>query len=323
MGSLEFILRVGLEEMATDYIMFIHGVNVRDRQGYEQDAMRMFERIKAAVQDQSRVLKPVILFWGDISESSLQKLGDNFKRSPAWKKLWFREFREEQILSFVGDAALYLSRHVSAEIVRNITQQALDQMNLSIDGLRTPPEGDRVHLVTHSWGTVILFDVMFAPRWDDDDLEEDIRRSIQNIRAGLFGVGTAENQGFGIPIASINTMGSPIALFSLIQAQGAESFNLTPNLTSFLKAIFEVQQKPLPWRNFVHPGDPIAYPLEGIKPMLLDDAGQFVQLQDILSPTSGLSLPFSQNLLSILNGGKAHGSYWHSQKIAAEIGRLI
>ena len=102
MRSLEFILRVGLEKMATDYIMFIHGVNVRDRQGYEQDAMRMFERIKAAVQDQSRVLKPVILFWGDISESSLQTLGDNFKRSPAWKKLWFREFREEQILSFVG-----------------------------------------------------------------------------------------------------------------------------------------------------------------------------------------------------------------------------
>jgi hypothetical protein len=37
-------------------------VNVRDRQGYEQDAMRMFERIKAAVQDQFRALKPAIEF---------------------------------------------------------------------------------------------------------------------------------------------------------------------------------------------------------------------------------------------------------------------
>ena len=50
-------------------------------------------------------------------------------------------------------------------------------------------EGDRLHLVTHSWGTVILFDVMFAPRWDDTDLDHDTRRRIQNIREGLFRMG--------------------------------------------------------------------------------------------------------------------------------------
>jgi len=38
----------------------------------------------------------------------------------------------------------------------------------ALEGLKNAQPNDRLHLVTHSWGTVILFDLLFASRWDDE-----------------------------------------------------------------------------------------------------------------------------------------------------------
>ncbi len=74
------------------------------------------------------------------------------------------------------------------------------------------PNTDRLHLITHSWGTIILFDVLFAARWDGDDIPG--HNSVSNIRERCFGV--EPNPNAGMPLASIHTMGSPIALFDLM-----------------------------------------------------------------------------------------------------------
>jgi hypothetical protein len=47
--------------MSTDYIVFIHGVNVRNEAAYNKQANAMFQNIKASINDSSRTLKPVIL----------------------------------------------------------------------------------------------------------------------------------------------------------------------------------------------------------------------------------------------------------------------
>ena len=310
--------------MATDYILFIHGVNTRSETSFRQAAQKAFERIQSSIKDSSRVLKPVYLFWGDVGEAGTNRLLEGLKASPSWNQFWFQNFRTEQILPFVGDAALYLSRTVSAQIVHQITNQAIDQMGFALEDLKTLESDDRLHLVTHSWGTVILFDILFAPRWDAEDLPAETRQTVQNIRAGFFGLGSASERKFGIPIASIHTMGSPIALFNLINLNQGHNFDLTSNLKLMLESLYsKTNGKPLPWRNYAHPADPIAYPLEGVMPLFLREDTNKVQTQDIMTANNPLMQPFSQSLLPLVNGGKAHGSYWMSQKVADTIAQVI
>jgi hypothetical protein len=310
--------------MATDYILFIHGVNTRDQEKFRQAAQTLFTRIQSSIKDSSRELEPIYLFWGDVGENGTNELLKGLKASRNWNQFWFQDFRTEQILPFVGDAALYLSRGMSAKIVRQITDQALYQMNLNLEDLQARGSDDRLHLVTHSWGTVILFDILFSPRWESDELDPEIRQMLQNIRTGFFGLGSDSNQNFGIPIASIHTMGSPIALFNLINLNHGQSFDITANLKMMLESLYrKTEGKPLPWRNYAHPNDPIAYPLEGVIPLFLNEDSNKVQIADIMTASNPLMQPLSQSLVPLVNGGKAHGSYWTSRKVAKTIAEVI
>jgi hypothetical protein len=312
--------------MATDYIVFIHGVNNRIQADFQRQAEATFAQIQANMNpNSSRVLKSVVLFWGDIAEDSIDVLLGGLNDSPTWQQFWFKEFREAQIINFVGDAALYLSRNVSVQMIKQMTAQALEQMNLSLADLKNNliEEGDRLHLVTHSWGTVILFDIMFADRWEDPQLPADIRESVNNIRSAFFGIGKPEIKNIGIPIASIHTMGSPISLFNLLNSSGAKSFNLTPKLKEFLSSLHEKTKKPLPWWNYAHPGDPIAYPLKGVMELSLDEASEFVKIEDVITPANSWLKLFNQSIFSIVQGGEAHGSYWNSPLVIKTIGQVI
>ena len=326
--------------MSTDYIVFIHGVNVRNEAAYNKQANAMFQNIKASINDSSQTLKPVILYWGNVGQDSTNTLLKGLELSPQWEEFWFKDLRTTQFLPFVGDAALYLSRTVSKAIVEQLTEQAIKQIGLSLEQLKNPPEGDRLHLVTHSWGTVVLFDILFSSRWEEDAVTPQIRQLIENMRRGFFGVGTDSEKEFGIPLASIHTMGSPIALFNLINIQGGNSFNLTPKLKEFLEKLQEKLKKPLPWKNYAHPGDPIAYHLKGVVPLFLDLAKDqyIVSVEDVMSPSSWIGRLFGKYspfkvlgksfltfvpILPIINGGKAHGSYWAERKVAQMIGNVI
>lgn len=307
----------------TDYIIFIHGVNVRDERAFRDQAKQMFKNISATISNPSRALKPVILYWGNVGEDSTNSLLSELQNASTWDKFWFRKLRTEEFLPFVGDAAIYLSRFVSSTIVRQITDQAINQMEISSEEIKNPPEGDRLHLVTHSWGTVVLFDILFASRWENSGVPEETRQLIENIRRGFFGVGAGEEKNYGIPLASIHTMGSPIALFNLMNINGSNSFDLTPKFKEFLEALQKKMNKPLVWKNYAHPGDPIAYPLEGVIPSLLGQGRNCVDVQDIMSPSSWIGGLFGQSILPVIQGGKAHGSYWTEPKVSQMIGKVI
>lgn len=312
--------------MATDYIIFVHGVKTRERDEFNRTAMNMFAQMEPYLQlDSSRIFKPVTLFWGDIAKESTDLILNALQDSPTWNQFWFQKFRTEQVIPFVGDAALYLSRHVSVQIIKQMTAQALTQMGLNLEEIQqnSIQDGDRLHLVTHSWGTVILFDIMFATRWEDVSLEPDIIKFVNNLRSCFFGVGKPEINNLGIPIASIHTMGSPISLFNLLNASGAKSFNLTPELKKFLSSLYQKTGKPLPWCNYTHPGDPIAYPLKGVMDLSLGNANEFVTIEDIITPTNSWLQFFDQNIISIIQGGEAHANYWTSELVSKKIGQVI
>jgi hypothetical protein len=303
--------------MATDYILFIHGVNTREVREEPEYANNLIEKIKERFRDRQTNLKFLPLYWGDVNREKEEEVLNTLEASPLWQDMWFREFRSKQLLQFAGDAALYISRHIGSKVVAKLKQDAL-----SLENAR--PE-DRLHLITHSWGTVIFFDVLFANRWNDPNIPG--HNDVMQIRDSIFGIsGNDPNPRHGIKLASIHTMGSPIAIFSLTQVQSS-GHDITPNLKKLFETLLEANGgKKLPWGNFIHPGDPIAYPLKELVVKMLG-SDRYLEIADLLTnETSLLDLlkePFSQTTLALLQGGEAHGSYWSSDKVAQEISNVL
>lgn len=310
--------------MSTDYILFIHGVNTRVapdkmlKPGYSDLLFGMIQKELAAKTELN--LKQIEVYWGGIPDEELSNLRQQFDKSSVWRSFWYQDFRKEQIIGFAGDAALYLSRHAGSLVAEKILQDATE----IIQSLKP---NDRLHLVTHSWGTIILFDILFANRWTD--INNPGFATVKKIRDAIFGI--PPNTNAGIWLKSLITMGSPLALFSLISligsSPGSRQFDLIPNLQELLATLKEKKGKKLPWLNFTHPGDPIAYPLETVLPPLIDPAGDNIEIKDILTSGSGLldiaARPLSGSFLALVNGGNAHASYLENKKVAQQIAAII
>ncbi len=310
--------------MATDYILFIHGVNTREERENPEYADQLFNRLDKTLVDHTPDIQKVALYWGNVNEKAENNLLEQLRDSPLWSQMYFQTFREKQILQFAGDAALYISRGVGFEVITTLIQQTLQ-------GLQKAQPNDRLHLVTHSWGTVILFDLLFASRWDDPNVPG--YNEVMEIRNTIYGIrGNNPNPLEGIKIASIHTMGSPVAIFSLMYVAPSNdnthfprTHDITPKLKELLSSLHETRKsKKLPWRNYIHPGDPISYPLEKLMSSLVNDYQTYLDIQDVITHEAGL-LDFitNQTVLALLHGGDAHGSYWHSEKVVKEISNVI
>ncbi|MEW5858928.1 MAG: hypothetical protein AB1861_16340 [Cyanobacteriota bacterium] len=305
--------------MATDYILFIHGVTTRSDREKPEYADKLFKLIESSVEPPLK-LEQVSLYWGDANKEAEKNLLGDFQDSEVWNKLWFKDFRANQLLQFVGDAALYLSRHVGSQVVDKLKKDAEKVLGTAESPKHKP--GDRLHLVTHSWGTVILFDILFADRWENKEIPG--HQNVMDIRQSLFGL--PPKQATGIQLASIHTMGSPIAMFNLLSVNGS-SHDFKPRLNELLKNLHKRMDRKLPWLNFIHPGDPVAWPLEKVMSKLVDEQAKYLDFKDVLSHKADLSdflvEPLSQTFLALLHGGDAHGSYWDSKQVAQRITQTI
>lgn len=298
-------------DLSTDYILFVHGVKSRSKDDFTKNTQAIFKPVEAKLKAQGRVVKSVPCFWGTCGEAALEQLQNGLGQSSVWKDLWFQGFRSEEILNFVGDGALYLSRSVGSEVVDCIYKSALDQ-------LQNLKAGDRLHLVTHSWGTVILLDILFAKRWASEGFKAvdlDTWTNVQRIRDTLFGLGA--NPDKGLKLGSIHTMGSPIALFNLMNTGEKNSHDIAPDMKAFLQKLHEETGTAMPWNNYIHPGDPIAYPLEGITQQFFNadqSVNTIVKVSDRLVQTNSFGekvMGLAKNTIaSVLYGGTAHNSYW-------------
>ncbi len=301
---------------STDYILFVHGVKSRSIDDFTKNTQAIFKPVEAKLKAQGRVVKSIPCFWGTCGDNALKQLNDGLVKSPTWKELWFQGFRSEEILNFVGDGALYLSRSVGSDVVDCIYKSALSQ-------LQNLKAGDRLHLVTHSWGTVILLDILFAKRWASESfkaVDPDTWSNVQRIRNTLFGLGS--NPGEGLKLGSIHTMGSPIALFNLMNTGEKNSHDIAPDMKAFLQNLQAETGKAMPWNNYIHPGDPIAYPLEGITQQFFkadQSVNTIVKVSDRLVQTNSFGekvMGLAKNTIaSVLYGGTAHNSYWKLPEI--------
>ncbi len=327
--------------MATDYIVFIHGVNTRETVEPPTYADALFTLIQVSVDHQSRnkaehSLVKVPLYWGSVGIPAEEGLLKEYTYSQEkWKKLWFRKLRSSVLLEFSGDVALYMSRFVGAKVADKLKADLFAQVG---PALLAPNAEDRLHLVAHSLGTVVLFDILFSARWDQEGIPG--YESVKAIREGIYGIEPNWTQ--GIRLASISTMGSPLGLFSLMdidqssveQKDGkneiVNTHDITPRLQQFLERLptrLGCENKRLPWLNFAHPGDPLASPLDPLMPDMVDQDRKYVDVEDVILNNVKLAdhigQLFNNSPLTMLYAGNAHMSYLTSKQVAERIAGAV
>ena len=327
--------------MATDYIVFIHGVNTRERTEPPTYADTLFRLIQECVAREegissTRKLVKVPLYWGNEGVAAEKNLLHEYTRSvEKWEKFWFKQMRSGVLLEFSGDIALYMSRCFGARVADKLKADVFAQI---APALLVPSPDDRLHLVAHSLGTVILFDILFSARWDQEGTPG--YESVKAIREGIYGVEPGWTQ--GIRLASISTMGSPLGLFSLMDVDQSNiekkdgkneivnTHDITPRLQQFLERLstkLAGENKRVPWLNFAHPGDPLASPLDPLMPDMVDQDRKYVEVEDIILKnatfTDYIGQIINNSPLSLLHASGAHMSYLKNKQVAERIAKVI
>jgi hypothetical protein len=110
------------------------------------------------------------------------------------------------------------------------------------------------------------------------------------------------------------------------QTRTVFTHDITIGLEDLLSNLHHKRRQPLIWQNFIHPGDPVAYPLATVIPNLINAEGRAKKLLDIrdvaISGDGIFELIASltkDSFLALINGGQAHNSYFRSEQVAQQI----
>lgn len=287
-------------------IFFIHGVATRD--------VKYADPLKNLLREQLAILgKPSphfhSSFWGnalsDVSKmwnwisQDLQLAKQEHPGIDIQETFRYKELREGFLSEFVGDMLTYLNPKRGFEIRKAIAQQL-------VAFLKEYPQETDLHIVAHSLGSVILWDVLFSDRFSDNDPALILR----SIISSYDGQPKRSNVG----LKSITTMGSPILFFNTmldVKPEKVERF---------------VQATDLSWMNILHSSDVIAYPLKSslstgeLCKVKIKDKYLYGDIN--LAQKAALTIGRDDAAMAI-GASDAHASYWHSHRTARLLLRNI
>ena len=225
-------------------VFFIHGVATRD--------VNYAETLKNLIKEEFLLRNQTIphfrsSFWGNVLrdvdkmwnwiEQDLQDFKKDNPQSNLDDIFRYKKFREGFLSQFIGDVLTYLNSDCGAEI-RKIIAQDLYKF------IQKHSSETELHIVAHSLGTVILWDVLFSDRFNPKDPAFYIRELIN----GLAKSDTIKK----VTLKSITTLGSPILFLNTMLAVKPEQIhNFAANY----------QDAPFQWINIIHSSDIIAYPI--------------------------------------------------------------
>ena len=283
-------------------IFFIHGVATRD--------IKYAEPLKIAIKKEFKkhgVISPCFYssFWGNALsnidrmwrqiERDINAIEQDYPEVNVKECFRYREFREGFLSEFVGDMFTYLNEQHGYEIRKLIAQQLIQFINNN-------SQETELHIISHSLGSVILWDILFSERFKPNDPAFNVRSLIQNL-----GDESKQRQ---INLKSITTMGSPILFFN-------NMFGVNPNkIKEFFQKNKGYSSK---WINIIHPSDIIAYPLRSSFSL---DACDKLQLKDIYIDTdNNLAAKAVRSIGSemaamALDAVNAHTKYWSYERTA-------
>jgi hypothetical protein len=226
-------------------IFFIHGVatqNVKYAQPLENLIREEFKKIGKSFplfysSFWADILKDVSKMWNWI-EQDLHEFQKENPTTDLDNLFRYQKFRKDFLFEFFGDAFTYLNSERGSKIRELLAHQLEDFINQN-------PRETELHIVSHSLGTVILWDILFSDKFKTDD-------AAFKIRAMIEGLGNS-HESRKVSLSSITTMGSPILLFNMMLGTNPEK----------VKSFADTYPKdnPLRWINIIHSSDIIAYPL--------------------------------------------------------------
>lgn len=290
-------------------IFFIHGVATRD----VKYAHSLIDGIKKEFNQVGQKLPYFYTsFWGHIL-NDFNKVWNhidedlNFfeRNNPAINSedaFRYRQFREGLISEFTGDMFTYMNERQGYEV----RQLLADQL---IKFVEQHPEEEDLHIIAHSLGTVILWDILFSDKFADGDPAYLIRDLISGKRV--------DNRTKGISLSSITTMGSPILFFNVML--GIDSKKIESKIQSYSKQ--EIQ-----WLNVIHASDLIAYPLSASLKLSLDSNLIFRDLficKDANLLESAARRINQQEVALMAAMVEAHNSYWKLPEVVSLIAKQI
>jgi GTPase SAR1 family protein len=225
-------------------VFFIHGVATKDA-GYSRQLEAL---IKEEFIKRNQPLPHFYAsFWGNILKQTgqiwnwvhqdLQDFKRNYPKVDAQDIFRYQEFRQDFISEFFGDILTYCNTERGRKI-RELIAQGLRDLAKAFSS------DNELHIVTHSLGSVVLWDVLFSDKYDLDDPAYEIRSIIKSLSH-------PNNQGETY-LKSITTMGSPVLFFNMM-------LNISPETIRGFADKYGTE--PLRWINILHASDIIAYPL--------------------------------------------------------------
>lgn len=225
-------------------IFFIHGVatqNVKYAQPLESLIREEFKKRGKSFplfysSFWADILKDVSKMWNWIEQDLHEYQKENIT-TDLDNLFRYQKFRKDFLFEFFGDAFTYLNSQRGQKIRELLAHQLEDFINQN-------PRDNELHIVAHSLGTVILWDILFSDKFKDD--------AAFKIRAMIEGLASS-HESKKVYLSSITTMGSPILLFNMMLGTNPEK------VKSFADTYPE--DNPLRWINIIHSSDIIAYPL--------------------------------------------------------------
>ncbi|OKH39415.1 hypothetical protein NIES2119_06660 [[Phormidium ambiguum] IAM M-71] len=282
---------------------FIHGVATRD----VKYADNLKELIRQEFIKRNQPLPYVYSsFWGDVLSDvdkmwnciyqDVELASKNTPQIPSEDLFRYQKFRKGFLSEFIGDVFTYFNLERGLAIRKKIAQQLYDFLN-------NHPDDEELHIIAHSLGSVILWDILFSDRFNAKDPAFYIRSMIGNCNE--------PNVTRKVDLKTITTMGSPILFVNTMLNIPAKKIREFAN---------SYQRKSLSWINIVHASDIVSYPLSS--QLNIDSAGNFVFRDEYIWEDANLAEKAARSvgqveLAMALGVSDAHSSYLNSQKTAS------
>jgi len=208
----------------------------------------------------------------------------------------YQELREDFIGKFFGDFLTYMHREKGAEI----RKQILEQFQSFV---KQHPRDQKIVIIAHSLGTLILWDLLFAQNVPSTDPAHEFRQLFQD-------------ESYQLELHGLVTMGSPLLFMKIKQDIDF----------SIIDRLYSKHKNSLIWLNLIHASDSVAYPLGSAIKHDCDQPLFFFMDQYIWQ--FGNLPELSALHLGQLHAGMAlglidaHNSYWENE-ITAKLTALL
>lgn len=277
-------------------VWFMHGASVRRAEYADPLRSRLIEDFS-----QRGLLTPEFYssFWGealgntnqlwDFVQQDLESVKWNHPQIDLDDLFHYRQRREQLISGFFNDIFNYLNSTRGREVRRIIALQFLNFL------AEAPLLEEDLHIVAHSLGSVILWDILFSDAFDTHDPSTYVR----NVIKGL----SSPNPGRKVKLRSITTLGSPLLFFNRLLDVDVERLKRFGD---------RYTGTPLRWVNIIHASDVFAYPVRAS--LGLDNTSLYFQ-DHYLGERNFLKKSIGDVAMA-LGLVADHSQYWRSSRVA-------